>query len=273
MIDGLKMTSAADLLWYGVGYSAFAVVNATLDQYSVQFINTNNEQKYFYSVANTRASRPRDPSHDDQSESSAGRESKNDSIVSMLRTWRNNPAVVMSGGLISIAFLLAVCFVMYSRIHSKSALKVKASKPHHSRNKHPLRYEHVDKPTKHKRRTMPTDLSDSDDEETGGGLLRATSPVSKHPLLQQFNSKHAHATPELCVGSTASPPKDGVKSSTAAATNTRSPLFAALRLHDTFGARITPDDIRTNTIDGRVLHQTGQAAKSAAHRRATTLPV
>eukprot|EP01034_Spumella_vulgaris_P030871 gene30871-38153_t len=55
MTDKLgSSASSADMLWYGVGYSAFAVVEASSSEYTVQFINAYGTQVYSYTVENNR---------------------------------------------------------------------------------------------------------------------------------------------------------------------------------------------------------------------------
>ena len=52
MTDGLKRASAASLLWYGVGYSAFAAVTATPDSLTVTFVGADRQTKYTAVLAN-----------------------------------------------------------------------------------------------------------------------------------------------------------------------------------------------------------------------------
>lgn len=53
MTDSLgKYTSQADLLWYGVGYSAFSVFEATKRELRVQYLDYKQEIKYEYTLTN-----------------------------------------------------------------------------------------------------------------------------------------------------------------------------------------------------------------------------
>jgi len=52
MTDQLKYTSAADLVWYGVGYSAFAYMDATASSLEITFIDVNNTVRYSYALTN-----------------------------------------------------------------------------------------------------------------------------------------------------------------------------------------------------------------------------
>lgn len=55
MIDTLSSvpyTSEAKLVWYGVGYSAFAYMNATLDTLSIGYVDVHGNETYTYTMVN-----------------------------------------------------------------------------------------------------------------------------------------------------------------------------------------------------------------------------
>ena len=55
MADSMSVKSAANLKWYGEGYSAFATVLATPSSLEVVYINTNNKEVYSYALTNPLA--------------------------------------------------------------------------------------------------------------------------------------------------------------------------------------------------------------------------
>ncbi len=132
MTDKLGSTaSQANMLWYGVGYSAFAAVDVNYTSFTVQYINAYGPQVYQYTVTNNRTRSP----------SQQPTERVDSSLVStdidffkrlalklreVFLEATNDPVVVMSGSLVSVSVLLVVCFVMFSRTH-----KVKKAKKAH----------------------------------------------------------------------------------------------------------------------------------------------
>ena len=58
MTDKLKDTSIAPLLWYGVGYSAFAGMTATAATLKIEFVDTNNDIKYTHTMSKQPRHRP-----------------------------------------------------------------------------------------------------------------------------------------------------------------------------------------------------------------------
>eukprot|EP01039_Chlorochromonas_danica_P003408 gene3408-3734_t len=52
MADSLGKGSQADLIWYGVGYSAFGYMEATATNLTVGFVDVNNTLRYSYTLTN-----------------------------------------------------------------------------------------------------------------------------------------------------------------------------------------------------------------------------
>ena len=76
MTDKLKDTSLAPLLWYGVGYSAFAGMTATSSTLKIEFVDTNNEIKYTHTLEKPNP-RP-GPADNDSTPDNSDKDNNND---------------------------------------------------------------------------------------------------------------------------------------------------------------------------------------------------
>ncbi len=130
MTDSLKRTSAATLVWYGTGYSAFAAVNVSLASYRVEFVDTSNARRYSHVVPHpsTLSAAPptsspsagptelpsapptSTPSADNNLENSHS--GSHSSLMAFVRA--NSRAIVVTGGvLLGLCALLLVALIVF----------------------------------------------------------------------------------------------------------------------------------------------------------------
>jgi hypothetical protein len=107
MTDQLKYATQAELVWYGIGYSAYASMEATIKELTITFRDWNNTVRYAYTLKNPfSVSPPRQGDHDDHLEGIV------DNIgIPKIRQTKNNLIVTVSCGgvaLIGIILLLVV---------------------------------------------------------------------------------------------------------------------------------------------------------------------
>jgi hypothetical protein len=128
MIDylGSASTEAEEFIWYGVGYNAFAVMDATSDTLKISYIDPTNTERYSYTLTNPNPLAPRIGDADRSGNSGRNKRSIFQ-FFSSLSSSDSGPVVVSAFGLVALVGLSVIGLFAYKKagVSSKASLKDK----------------------------------------------------------------------------------------------------------------------------------------------------
>lgn len=114
MIDQLKHTSQAELLWSGAGYSAFGVMTASVESLRISFVDSTGTETYAYAISSVRSR-----------EASGPRGSSGGGTFAYPRSFLASvfPSTSGSGGVVWLLIVLGLAILFVRRRRRRSQQK------------------------------------------------------------------------------------------------------------------------------------------------------
>lgn len=210
MTDNLKVDSQASLLWYGVGYSAYASVQVTSSELTITYLDSDNANRYEYVM------KSKNPGGGSQTDD--GTERKKDEGKSNNRILPFSDSFLKSSlGLLAVSLFLSGMFFVY---RGKPSENGKGKKKRRGRDKVVPFISTARRNTKSNKRTqaamstekMIEELFLNDEDITTALPTRSTSPLTARLVelgeIEIIQNKD-HSQVQI-IGSNAHTSSDGI---------------------------------------------------------------